>query len=709
MSGNDPQRSRFRRLAALPCGRRGKWVVLLVWILLAVVFGPLAGKLTGVEKNVASSYLPASAESTKVLRAQNAFQPPNVTPAVIVYTRSTGLTPADLALAASARAQIEGTAGVIGAVPPPVPSADGKAVVIAVQLNGSDTNALVDKVKAIRALVVPPAGNTDLKVYVTGPAGNAADALEIFKKIDGTLLYATVVVVVLVLLATYRSPFLWVVPVIAAAMSLILAEGVNYLLAKHAGLTVNGQSAGILLVLVFGAGTDYALLLVARYREELHRHADKHEAMAFALGQAAPAILASGATVIISLLCLFASQLNSNRGLGPVAAIGIACALMSMTTLLPALLTIAPRRVFWPFVPRYGTPSHAEGAFWGRTGRRIARQPRQVWVGTVLVLGVLCLGLTNLSAHGLSNKDSYTTKPQSVQGQTVLDQHFPAGVGSPVVVIANASSADTVSATVKATPGIAELLPPAVAGNRAQIEAVLVDPPDSAAAYATIDRLRAAVHPIPGADALVGGTTAINLDVQHAADHDRALIIPLVLVVVLGILMLVLRAVVAALVLIGTVVLSFAAALGASAFAFQHIFRFAGADSSYPLFVFIFLVALGIDYNIFLMTRVREETARVGTEAGMLKGLAVTGGVITSAGVVLAATFSVLGVLPLVTLAEVGFAVAFGVLLDTFLVRSILVPALTLDIGSRIWWPSSLDRHPAATGVPPAAEPSPRP
>jgi len=444
-------------------------------------------------------------------------------------------------------------------------------------------------------------------------------------------------------------------------------------------------------VLVFGAGTDFALRLTARYREELRRHEDRHEAMAVALRRAGPAIIASAGTVILSLLMLTFAELNSTKGMGPVLAIGVGVALVAMITLLPALLVIFGRWIFWPVRPTYGSAEPTSRGFWARVGRKVAVRPRVVWVSTAVVLGVMAVGLTGLRASGLTAAQSFAGHhPDSVVGQRVIDKNFPAGVGQPVVVVGSPGAASGLRSTLAGVHGITAVTAPQVHGSHVFLEGTLTSAPDSQAAYATIDRVRSAVHAIPGADALVGGNTAVNLDVQRAAARDRNVIIPLILAVVFVILALLLRALVAPIMLIATVVLSFAAALGVSGLVFDHVFHFGGADTSFPLFVFVFLVALGIDYNIFLMTRVREETKRHGARRGALIGLAATGGVITSAGVVLAGTFAVLGTLPITFLAELGFAVAFGVLLDSIIVRSILVTALNLDIGSTVWWPSRL-------------------
>jgi len=681
-------------VVSLITGRRIKYLILLFWLVVVALAGPLAGKLSGVEKNEAKSWLPGSAESTQVLDAQAAFSSPDTIPAVIVYERPSGLTDADRAKIASDAQTFSQIADLDGKVTGPIPAPDGQAAQVIVPLNlGPDGwEKAADIVASMKQTSAN--GPSGLSVHITGPAGIAADSAKAFEGIDTTLLFGTVGVVVIILLITYRSPILWLLPVISAGVALTCAQAVIYLLARYADLVVNAQSAGILTVLVFGAGTDYALLLVARYREELRRHQDRHEAMAVALHRAGPAIIASGATVVISMLCLLIAQTNSTKGLGPVAAIGILVGLAVMLTLLPALLVIVGRWVFWPVRPRYGSAEPTTTGVWARVGAGIARVPRITWVVTTLVLAAMALGITQLDANGLTNKQSFRGNPDSVVGEEVLARHFAAGAGNPVVVLGKAGQASEMRAALASTEGIeaSSVAPPVVKDGVAYLQGTLTDPPDSPAAYDTVDRVRDNVHAIPGSDAKVGGNTAINLDVQRAAKHDRDLIIPIVLAVVFLILALLLRAIVAPLLLIATVVLSFAAALGASALVFKHVFGFGGADTSFPLFVFVFLVALGIDYNIFLMTRVREEAFRYGTRRATLIALAATGGVITSAGLVLAGTFAVLATLPLVAFAEIGFTVAFGVLLDTIIVRSVLVTALNLDIGPHIWWPHALSR-----------------
>jgi len=684
-----------RRLAEIPAGSWTKWIVVGFWLVVLLIALPLSGKLMGAEKNNASAWLPGGAESTKVLDVQARFQSPNIFPAVVVYYRASGLTAGDRAKAAADARSFAGLHGVgPGQVAGPFSSADGKAMqtILQVNLGAQGWNGAAKAADSIRAITTSNAGG--LASHITGPLGNAADNSKVFKGIENTLLYAAVAVVIVILLITYRSPVLWLLPVISSAVALITAQAVIYLLAAHAGLTVNAQSAGILDVLVFGASTDYALLIVARYREELRRHDRRHLAMAEALRRAGPAIIASGATVIVSLLVLSVAELNSTKSLGPVLAIGVAVGMVAMLTLLPALLVTFPRGIFWPYKPTYGSAEPTTRGLWARVGWAIAPRPRVTWVTTAVILGVLALGLTGLKASGLTNAQSFRGHPDSVTGEIVLAAHFPAGAGEPVVVIGNPAAAAPLRAAFAATKGIAGVTPPVVRAGYAYLQGTLTSPPDSQAAYTTIDGVRSAVRAVPGGHALVGGTTAINLDVARASAHDRNLIIPLILAVVFVILGLLLRAVVAPLILIATVVLSFAAALGVSAFFINHVFGFGAADTSFPLFVFVFLVALGVDYNIFLMTRVREEAIRRDARRGALAGLAATGGVITSAGFVLAGTFAVLATIPSTFLTEIGFAVAFGILLDTIIVRSVLVTALNLDLGRWMWWPSRLARKP---------------
>jgi RND superfamily putative drug exporter len=682
-------------LAKLPAGRIGKWVVLVIWVGALVVLAPLGSKLGDVEDNQASSWLPGSAEATKVLQITQTFRDSNEIPAIVVYDRAGGLSQGDLAAIGDQAKRFGTVAGVSGQVAGPIPSSEQPApqaaqVLIPINLGTGGWNKLPGVMDQIHAITgAAPAG---VSVHVTGPAGTAADNADAFGGIDGALLFAALGVVIVMLLLTYRSPTLWLLPVLSTGTALMVSQGAIYLLAKYAGLTVNGQSAGILTVLVFGAGTDYALLLVARHREELRKHADRHEAMSFALHRAGPAIWASGATVIVGMLCLLFADLNSTAGLGPVAAIGIGVALLAMVTLLPALLAIFGRWMFWPVRPTFGSADHTATGLWARIGSKIGRRPRLTWAVTAFVLGLLALSTLNLKADGLTNAGSFTSEPESVVGEQVLEQHFPAGAGQPIQVVADTGRAQDVRTAFAAVPGVVSVGQPVIHGAYAYLEGTTQAAPDSQAGIATLERVRDAVHQVPDANALAGGASALAHDVAAANTHDRDLIIPIVLVVVFAILALLLRALLAPVILIATVVLSFLATMGISAFFFTTVFGFEGADASFPLFVFVFLVALGIDYNIFLMTRIHEEAKQHGTRRGALIGVSATGGVITSAGLVLAGTFAVLATLPLTFLAELGFAVAVGVLIDTIIVRGVLVTALTLDIGRFLWWPHPLMR-----------------
>jgi RND superfamily putative drug exporter len=691
-----------RAAIGVVCGRRSKWLVLALWLLVLVFVAPLGMKLSDAQDNDAQSWLPGSAESTQVLDISSGFRPEQI-PAVVVYTRAGGLTEQDRRQIAedAQRARTLREHGIRGAEtrgPVYDRRTDPRAaqIYIPITMDASGWQRIAPAVDSIRDEVGK--GDDGLSVHVTGPGGTAADSSKAFEGIDSTLLFAAMAVVIVMLLITFRSPILLFVPLLGVVVALFTAQALIYLMAKHAGLTVNGQSAGILTVLVFGAGTDYALLLVARYREELRRHEDRHEAMTRAMNRAGPAILASGATVVLSMLVLLVAEMNSTRGLGPVAAIGVAVGLLAMLTLFPALLLVFGRWIFWPAVPHLGSPDPTRSGVWARMGHRIARRPRTTWVATALALAVLSLGLIQLRAAGIANADSFTGRPDSVVGQEVSARYFPAGAGDPLVIVTDAAQAEEVGRAVAADPGVVPNsigVPPGTApehGGRVLLEATLRAPSDSEAAKDTVDRVRDAVHAVPDADAKVGGGTAALLDMEDAQTHDNYLVIPLVLLVVLLVLSVLLRALIAPLLLIGTVVLSLATALGVSALAFRHVFDYAGEDVAFPLFVFVFLVALGIDYNIFLTTRIREEAGHQGTRAGVVSGLATTGAVITSAGLVLAGTFAALGTLPIVGFAEIGFAVALGVLLDTFVVRSVLVTALFLDVGPKVWWPHRLAR-----------------
>ena len=667
-----------------------KWVVLVLWIIAFIVLGSFAGKLTDVQNNEAASWLPANAESTRALEKMEPFQDPNAIPTTVVYEKESGLTPDDLAKLKDQAAELQAMDNVEGKAIGPVPSQDGQVAqtVVTYNLGANGWNEMPAIAEEIHDIADIEGG----KVYLSGVGGSAVDSFEAFEGLDSTLLFAALGVVILLLLLTYRSPILWILPIFSVIVALASSLGLIYFLAKYADLTVNGQSQAIVSILVLGAGTDYALLLVARYREELRRHEDRHEAMAFALHRATPAIIASAGTVIVGMLCLLLADMNSTAGLGPVCAIGVGVALLAMITLLPALLVIFGRWMFWPKKPDFGSFEPTSTGLWAKVGAFIAPRPRKVWIVTTLALGIAVLGVLTLDTKGLSTEESYTKEFPSVTGQKALVKHGLADSSTPAMVVANAPQADEVAAAMTGIENLEQPSQPIVKDGVAFITANLSVDSTTSAAFDTIEELRTAVHGVDGAGALVSGNSAILADMLKANARDSKVIIPVTLVVVLLILMLLLRALTAPLILIATVVLSFGTALGLSSLVFKYIFDYPGADPSFPLFVFVFLVSLGIDYNIFLMTRVREETMTHGTRKGSLVALSATGGVITSAGLVLAATFGVLASLPLVFLVEMGFAVALGVILDTIIVRSVLVTAINLDLGSKIWWPSKLDR-----------------
>jgi RND superfamily putative drug exporter len=504
--------------------------------------------------------------------------------------------------------------------------------------------------------------------------------------------------VALILIFVYRSPVLWIIPLLSAMFALTTAGGIVYLLAKNDIIDVDGQSQGILSVLVIGAATDYALLLIARYREELHLYENRFDAMKAAYKGVWEPILASGSTVSISLLILLFSQLTNTAGLGPIGAIGIVCAMITILTLLPALLLVFGRWIFWPRRPLFDGDDHVMSGTWSKVAQTIGRNHRKAWVITGTVLLALAFTSTTLKADGIGTVDTFTGNPESVVGQKLLLKHFPGGEGDPTQVVVSANKLDEVALALSTAPGVTNVAPmmdpmnPSalkIVDGKAILNLTLDKAPDSVEAGNDIPKIRQIAH-AKDPSSLVGGTSAVYFDVRTANNEDNRTIIPIILIVITIILGLLLRSILSAIVLLGTVVLSYFATLGVCALVFNHVFGFAGGDNSFPLFAFIFLVALGIDYNIFLMTRVREESIKLGTREGVIKGVTVTGAVITSAGIVLAATFAVLGLLPLVPLAELGFAVGFGVLLDTIIVRSILVPALVHEIGPKIWWPSKL-------------------
>ncbi|HLL68864.1 MAG TPA: MMPL family transporter [Micromonosporaceae bacterium] len=692
------------KLYATLSGRRGKWLVLAI----TAVAAGLAITVGGTPIASRTAELPASAEAARVAELQRQLPSGQRIAALVVYSRDgQALLPTDRE---TMRADVTALAPLAadGQVSPPIPAQDGAAALVSVSLP-ADLNAerLTEAVAAIRAVVrdgLPPG----LTAQVTGGAGFQADLASVFDGADIKLLLTTVVVVAVLLLITYRSPWLWLVPLIVIGVAERVSIGLIGLLTRVTPLTVDESVTGIVGVLVFGAGTDYALLLISRYREELRQVPDRHEAMARALTGAGPAILGSAGTVVLSVLTLSFAVLPGNRSLGYACAVGVACALIFGLFVLPAALTVFSRGLFWPFVPRPGQTDQGRDGIWGRIGRAVAGRPRLVLAASLAVLALLSVGLTGAKL-GLSQTEQFRAKAESIDGLQTLGRHFPAGAAQPTVVIANVTAAADVLAAVQATPGVAEAEIADRTDTLVGINATLTAAPDTAQSYAAIRELRIRVDAVAGGDALVGGAVAANLDARAASERDLRTIIPLVLIVVLAVLMVLLRAFLGPLLLVGTVVVSYFAALGASVYAFTHWFGFPALDLNVPLLSFLFLVALGVDYNIFLVSRAREEAQTAPTRQAVVTALAVTGGVITSAGVLLAAVFAVLGVLPIITLTEIGIIVGFGVLLDTLLVRTILVPAIVTLLGPRFWWPGRAagDAEPAAPVAPGPAAPGP--
>ena len=718
-------------------------LLVLIWLVGGSIGGPYFGKVDEVATNDQSSFLPSSAEATQVQERLADFTGGDTIPAVVVVTGDGALTDAQLSDIDELATSIGAVAGV-GEISPALPSDDGEAVQLFVPIDSSGD--VGETVAAVREVIADdlPAG---LDAWVTGPAGFTADLVAGFLGIDGLLLGVALGAVFIILVIVYRSPLLPILVLLTSTFALCVALLTVWWLAKAGVFVLNGQVQGILFILVIGAATDYALLYVARFREAIGRGEARWKATTSAWRGAFEPILASGGTVIAGLLCLLLSDLATNRALGPIASIGIVFAVLSALTFLPALLALTGRAAFWPFIPKPGartdpgdaaealvTDPHAPvKGFWSRQARLIARHARPVWIVTTVVLIAAAAGVLQLKADGVPQSDLVLGASEARDGQDVLAQHFAAGSGSPayvivpedrvadaVQVLTDAEGIDSIAAVSQdaasgqigvaldggdvvytvAGPPQASGAPaptPTVAGGNVLLVATLTDEADSLAAEDAVRSLRTALADELGAGTtFVGGPTAIDLDTNDTSIRDRTVIIPVILVVILVILMLLLRAVVAPLLLIASVILSYGSALGVSALIFNHVFDFPGADPAVPLYGFVFLVALGVDYNIFLMSRVREESLRHGTRPGILRGLVATGGVITSAGLVLAATFAALGVIPILFLAQLAFIVAFGVLLDTFVVRSLLVPAAAYDRGRVIWWPSTLSRSDAA-------------
>ncbi|MEU3459555.1 MMPL family transporter [Streptomyces sp. NPDC006733] len=672
-------------------------LLLVVWLGLGGALGPYAGKLGEVASNDNAAFLPQSAESTEVATLKKSFQAASTLPVIVVWQadRGAAVGPAQQAAATAALRRAAGVDGAVGAPSPALPSKDGRALEGVVQVRSDLGDRLSTTVDAVRAEVTAVPGT---QVGIAGPAALQQDLKSAFAGIDGILLGVALAVVLVILLCVYRSVVLPFLVILGAVFALGVACAIVYALARHGVVRVDGQVQGILSILVIGAATDYGLLLSARFREELQVTGDRWTAIRIAWRQCVEPVVASGLTVGLGLLVLLLSDLTNNQALGPVGAIGIACAVLSALTFLPAALVLCGRGAFWPARPRQDGTAPVHG-IWRRVAALVGRRPRRVWVAGALTLLALAGFAPTLDSGGVPQSELFTTTQPSVTAQRMLAAHFPGGSGNPAVLISDAAGAEQVAAAARQVRGVASVTaggggapgaPARVVNGRVALDATLTDAVDSDAAIRTVAALRRAVHAVPDAHALVGGFTAQQYDTRQTAERDRTVIIPVVLLCVLLILIALLRSIVAPLLLVASVALSYLATLGVAAVVFPHVFGFSATDPSVPLYGFVFLVALGVDYNIFLMTRVREETARHGTRDGVLRGLTATGGVITSAGVVLAATFAALGVIPLAFLAQIAFIVAFGVLLDTLLVRSLVVPGLVHDLGDRVWWPGRI-------------------
>lgn len=707
-------------------------VMIVGWLAIGGVGGQTFGVLSSVQENDNSAFLPASAESTEAAMAHADFVPSDAVPGLFVIedTKATADLPAiqrwvDKVVAQPLAGDEQGrTVGdILTNTPTAVPSQDGRAALVVFSVRADAFGAVSGEttVGQVFAETVRSSWAVDGLAkpgYLTGAAGIVADLVNAFAGIDGILLLVALVGVLVILLVVYRSPVLPFIVLATAMIALTAAIILVYALAKNNIIVLNGQSQKIMFILVVGATTDYALLLVARYREELLHRKSPYEAIAVAWRRSLEPIAASAGTVILGLLVLLLSDLKSNSSLGPAGAIGIAAAFLAALTLLPALLLIGgkhARGVFWPARPRYlGDDSEyaqsieaveRRAGIWGRVSRNVDARPRIVWVGSVALLAVMATGLFGLKADGLGDKDVFLTPTESIDGFTVLEDHFAAGATSPVRIIVDQESADVALAAVSAVPGVdtAYLLTPAVAAGapvgavpegplvvngRVEIDAVTAKAASTRDAQEVVAAIRGTLKTeAPGA--LVGGQAAEALDTRLTTDNDIKIIIPVILLVIFIVLSLLLRSLVAPALIVGANILSFAASLGFSSPVFDRVFQFPGMDPATPLLAFVFLVALGVDYSIFLMSRTREEALRHGTRMGVRRSLAVTGGVITSAGLVLAATFAALGVLPLIFLAQIAFIVGFGVLVDTFVVRSLLVPGLIADVGRASWWPQA--------------------
>ncbi|NEB16698.1 MMPL family transporter [Streptomyces coelicoflavus] len=663
------------------------WLVLGLWVAVLAIASPFAAKLGDVQRDRAVDYLPASADSTQVAKIQERLPGGEATEMVLVYHRDAGLTAADRATAAEQVAEIAGAHELTGR-PEGIPSKDGTTLMYPVASTepGTDEKARDALVNDVRDVA---RGGDGLSVQVGGAGALATDSAEVYNSLDGPLLYTTAAVVALLLILIYRSPFLWLVPLAVAGMADYLSMGVAYGLNQAFGTAVSGQSSGIMTILVFGVGTDYALLLVSRYREELRRVERPYDAMLAALRGCGPAVLASSGTVAAGLLCLLAADLNSSRGMGPLGTVGVLCALAAMLTLLPALLVLLGRRVFWPLVPRYGSTPKARRSLFAAMGSSAERRPRTVLVGGAVLLGALALGTFALPGS-IKQEDSFTTRPDAIAAMETLADAFPESGTQPITVISPTDRADAALAEIRATDGVESAEAGRSGGGWTELTVLASNPPQSAAETATIEELRDTLD-----GSYVGGPSAQQIDLEDTNARDTVIVVPIVLLSVLLILTVLLRSLVAPLILVAAVVAVWGAALGIGGLVFEPLFGFEGTDPGLGLLSFVFLVALGVDYGIFLMHRMREEALH-GAEPtqAALAALRTTGGVIASAGLVLAATFAVLTSMPMVQLVELGFVIAVGVLLDTFLVRTYLVTSASVALRRRVWWPGRLSREP---------------
>ncbi|MEV1015032.1 efflux RND transporter permease subunit [Micromonospora sp. NPDC049801] len=691
----------FSRVAR---GRLAAWLtVAAALVVAAVVFGvPRPDNPTPVS----ATGLDATWQSTQVQRLQDQLPTSDVQPAIVVVSREGGgaLSDADRA-ALTSRSGDLGRFAVGGRVSPPQVSPDGTVALVAVPLDTAggqeEVTARVAELRDALSDLPDP-----LAAEVTGAPALTADLSSVFEGADVTLLAVTAAVVALLLLITYRSPFLWIVPLVVVAATEQLTLRAVETIVPAVGINLQqGQVTGIASVLVFGAATDYALLLIARYREELRREQDRFAAMRAALRRTAEPILASGGTVVLGVLTLLLSEQETNRALAVACATGVVFAMLSALFVLPAVLVLFGRGLFWPFVPRVGGPAR-EGRLWGRLGGLVRRRPVVVAALSTLLLGGLALGGLGIRT-GLSETEQFRAAPEAVTGAQTLARAFPAGSTQPVAVLTTPAAVRAVTDVAAAVPGVASARPGDAGQAVAQVDVVLDAEPGTPASDRAIEALRDAVAAVPDsappavsgvespAGAIVGGSVAATYDSDEANDRDLRLILPIILLLVGAVLVLLLRGLVAPVLLVLTVIASFFASLGAAWLLFDHVLDFPALDSGVLLLAFVFLVALGVDYNIFLVTRAREDARSAGTRDGMLSALRVTGGVITSAGVLLAAVFAVLGVLPLITLTQIGIIVCIGVLLDTLLVRTVLVPALAFLLGDRFWWPGRVEAEPA--------------